>query len=137
MPIGVRVLAQWPVDLHESVLGTAIVFGVVANAIGVIRIVVHWSVRVMFAMAIKSRFRQIFGRWHVIGHFCCAWLRSKEQRFEFATRFGGIIRWPICAMNLSCDFSTTAFTAPEKFGSCGQLSARLWARWHPTDSSGS
>jgi hypothetical protein len=59
MPIGVRLLVQWAVHLHESVLKTAIVL--MANAIDVIGVVIYWSVRIMFEMVIKPRFRQISG----------------------------------------------------------------------------
>jgi len=54
--------------LHESVFGPAIIFGVVAHPISIIRVVIERPVRIMFEVVIISGLRQLAGRWYVVRH---------------------------------------------------------------------
>jgi hypothetical protein len=54
--------------LHESVFGPAIIFGVVADTVNIIGIVIQRSVRVMFEVVVISGLGQFAGRWDVIRH---------------------------------------------------------------------
>jgi hypothetical protein len=63
VPVSIGLLIQGPIYLHESVFGPAIVFGVVADTVNIIGVVIQRPVRVMFEVVVISGLGQLFRRW--------------------------------------------------------------------------
>src|SRR5205823_6306395 len=68
VPIGVRILIERPVHLHKAVFSAAVIFGVVADAINEIGVVVQRPSGVMFEMVVVAGFGPLIGWRNVVGH---------------------------------------------------------------------
>src|SRR5438045_8813520 len=67
VPIGVRILIERPVHLHKAVFSAAVIFGVVADAINEIGVVVQRPSGVMFEMVVVAGFGPLIGWRSVVG----------------------------------------------------------------------
>jgi hypothetical protein len=69
--IAVRVglFVERPVYLHEGIFGSAIVFGVVADTMYIVCVVIEWSLRIVLEVVVIAGLRQFFWWWYVVWHW--------------------------------------------------------------------
>src|SRR5438046_6642740 len=68
VPVGVRILIERPIHLHKAVFSATVIFGVVADAINVIGVVVQWPRGDVFEMVVVAGSGPLIGWWDVVGH---------------------------------------------------------------------
>jgi hypothetical protein len=72
--------------LHESVLGSAIIFGVVTDTINIVGIIIQRPVWVMLEVVIISGLGQLAWRWYVVRHIVVPGCASKATISGLLTR---------------------------------------------------